>query len=292
MQVNAETLKDSKTVQYLLIVLRGMGQIMLQENALTGLIFLVGIFLGSIPMGVAAIVATFSGTLTAKMLRASEDDIQKGLYGFSASLTGVALLVFFKPAIIVWVAVIVGAVLASVIQHLFIKKNIPVYTFPFVLVAWVLVFSIQLFFPHVSAQPGSETIMPVSRYAFAFHGFGQVIFQSNIWSGILFFIGVFINAPQAALYALSAAVVGGLLAVVLALPADQVQAGLYSYNTVLCAIVFAGSSIKDGVWVLVSVVFATAISLWMNHYQLLALTFPFVAATWITLIIKKILEKK
>lgn len=50
-------------------VLKGIGQIMLQENALTGLLFLIGITCGSIEMGLGALLATVSGTATAILLK-------------------------------------------------------------------------------------------------------------------------------------------------------------------------------------------------------------------------------
>lgn len=39
-------------------LLKGIGQIMLQENTITGLLFLAGIFYGSFAMGVGAVLAT------------------------------------------------------------------------------------------------------------------------------------------------------------------------------------------------------------------------------------------
>ena len=84
------------------IVLRGIGQIMLQESALTGLLFLAGIFYGSVSMGLAAILAAFCGTLTAKIMGYDNSEIQKGLYGFSPALVGVALIFYFQPVFIIW----------------------------------------------------------------------------------------------------------------------------------------------------------------------------------------------
>nr|HPK05259.1 urea transporter [Bacteroidales bacterium] len=46
-------------------VFKGLGQIMLQENIITGLLFLAGIFYGSVFMGFAALLATICGTITA-----------------------------------------------------------------------------------------------------------------------------------------------------------------------------------------------------------------------------------
>ena len=117
-----------------------MGQIMLQENAVTGLLFLIGLFYGSISMGIAAILSVCCGTITARILGYDKTEIEKGLYGFSAALVGVALILYFEPAFIVWLSIIIGSILATIIQHLFIIKKIPVFTLPFVLVTWAIIF--------------------------------------------------------------------------------------------------------------------------------------------------------
>jgi urea transporter len=59
----------------------------------------------------------------------------------------------------------------------------------------------------------------------------------------------------------------------------------------LCAIVFAGTQVKDGVWVLISLVLSLVVSLLMLKIGVTKLTFPFVLATWITLFLKNRLEK-
>ena len=58
-----------KTASVLSTILKGLGQIMLQENSVTGLLFLIGIFYGSIIMGLAALLATICGTVTAYLLK-------------------------------------------------------------------------------------------------------------------------------------------------------------------------------------------------------------------------------
>src|SRR5690606_32183969 len=81
---------------------KGFGQIMLQENAVTGMVFLAGICFGSVSMGVAALLAATTGTLTAIVLKFPSENINKGLYGFSAALTGVAFVLFFNPGVMLW----------------------------------------------------------------------------------------------------------------------------------------------------------------------------------------------
>lgn len=108
-------------------VLKGVGQIMLQENRWTGLLFLVGLFLGSWQCGVAAILATAAGTFIAMKLNYDKSQINAGLYGFSAALVGVALAFIFQATILIWALIILGGALAGIIQHFFIQKNPGIY---------------------------------------------------------------------------------------------------------------------------------------------------------------------
>lgn len=267
-------------------VLRGLGQIMLQENALTGLLFLLGVFYGSITSGVAALVATTCGTIAAYLFQYDKAETEKGLYGFSAALVGVALTLFLKPGLFCWVLIIIGSVLASVIQHFFIKRNIPVFTLPFVLVTWLILFLSEHYFSGFMIEIPVAEVSSSDSVCFAIRGFGQVIFQGNLVSGALFFIAVFISSPIHALYGLAGGILSAILAFYFSVSIEDIGMGLLSYNAVLCAIVFAGTQIKDGIWVLVSVVLSLAISLLMGQYQLTQLTFPFVLASYLTQVLK------
>lgn len=267
-------------------VFRGIGQIMLQDNAITGLIFLIGIFYGSVFMGLAALLATLCGTITAKTLKYDQTKIDKGLYGFSAALVGVGIILFLKPVFASWLFIVIGSVLATVIQHFFIIRKTPIFTLPFVLVTWLLLFFVGYSFPQL-AREAIVSAAPASEYfTFPIKGFGQVIFQDNILSGTLFFIAVFISSRVAALYGLAAAILSGILSLCFSVPIEIVGMGLFSYNAVLCAIVFAGTRIKDGVWVLIAVLLSLVINLMMSWYQLIPLTFPFVAASCIAILVK------
>lgn len=271
---------------FVITILKGVGQIMLQENAATGLLFLIGIFYGSLTMGLAAILAVCCGTLTAMVLGYDRTEIEQGLYGFSAALVGVALFLYFKPVPTVWALVIAGSAVATIFQHWSIKQRIPVFTFPFVLVTWAILFASRHAFAEIVSVPGAVGASEGYSVTFPLRGFGQVIFQDSVLAGSLFFIGVFISAPLSALYAFAASVLAGLLSSLFGMPEADVGMGLFSYNAVLCAIVFAGSRLKDGFWVLISVVLSILISILMFRYQLIQLTFPFVAAACITLAIK------
>jgi urea transporter len=270
------------------VLLKGLGQVMLQENAITGLLFLAGIFCGSLEMGMAAMLAVVTGTCTARLLRFDKGALNSGLYGFSAALVGVALACMYQSSVLIWIAIITGAALAAVTQHFFIVRSVPVFTFPFILVTWLFLLLAHLY-PGL-AQPrmagtGSTTygtLVVLSR------GFGQVMFQDNLMAGILFFTGVLISRPLAAMYALGGVVISAVIACWMREPAAAIAMGLFSYNAVLCAVVFAGGRLMDGIWALIAVVLSVLVLILLNSWNIPALTFPFVLATWLTLLLQKL----
>ncbi|WP_372483085.1 urea transporter [Elizabethkingia anophelis] len=279
-------------------VLKGVGQIMLQENRWTGLLFLVGLFLGSWQCGVAAILATAAGTFTAMKLNYDKSQINAGLYGFSAALVGVALAFIFQATILIWVLIILGGALAGIIQHFFIQKKIPVFTFPFIIITWVLVFLLHQFTHIQSSDLISAEIVHTDYDDFltCTNGFGEVIFQGGVLSGIIFFVAVFISSPVAALYGFAASILGAGLSQLNGEPIQEVHMGLFGFNAVLSAIVFSGVKKTDGLWVLIAVVLTVVIDdiLVDNILNVVGgvFTFPFVVGTWITLLIQKIFVKK
>lgn len=286
-------LKDKIIVQkapFIAVVLRGVGQIMLQENAYTGLLLMLGIFLGSPVMSIAVLLATISGTLTAIILKYDKQEINRGLYGFSAALVGAALILFYKPVFIVWLFIVAGSVLAAKIQHFFIIYKIPVFTLPFVLVTWIALFLLdKIFFAEPSSLLSVESTI-INHYFFPLHGFGQVIFQIKLIAGIIFLFAVFIHSPLAALFGFAGATVAGFFSVIFPVSVDIVELGLFSYNAVLCAIVFSGKKPFNIVWMLFSSLLSAVIYFLMYQLKFVPLTFPFVAATMITLLIKNLPE--
>ena len=280
-----------KTASLVAILLKGFGQIMLQENSITGFLLLFGIFYGSFILGVAALLAVIAGTATAMLLKYDKSEIDKGLYGFSAALVGVAVLLFLKPVILSWLLIILGSSLATIIQHFFIKRKIPVFTLPFVLVTWAIILFARTYFTETMLLPSTSINSTHDYFTFGFKGFGQVIFQDNLVSGILFFIAVFISSPISALYGLAGGIVSAIIAFKFFVPIHDISMGLFSYNAVLCTIVFTGGQLKDGIWVLFSVLFSLLVSLFLAAFAIIPLTFPFVLASCITLFLKSKLIK-
>ncbi len=267
-------------------LLKGVGQIMLQNNAWTGLFFLAGIFYASVVMGVAAVLSVVIGTYTAKLFKYDESEINAGIYGFSAALVGVALTCLFEPTPVIWLSIVVGSILATVLQHFFSVKKIPAFTFPFIVVTWVFLFVFYQF-PFLAQSQISITDSALNNWLAAVTlSFGQVIFQGDNVSGILFFTGVLINRPIAVIYGVVAAMLSGLIAYKLDEPVNDIYFGLLGYNAVLCAITFSGKKLNDFILAFISIILSVLITIQMRNMGLPVLTFPFVLAAWLTLLIK------
>ena len=89
-------------------ILRGIGQVIFQNNIYSGILFIIGIFYNSWIMGLAALIGTIISTITAQSLKYSEDDIKNGLYGFNGTLTGIAVLCFFEFNLITAIALVLN----------------------------------------------------------------------------------------------------------------------------------------------------------------------------------------
>lgn len=267
-------------------ILKGFGQIMLQENSATGFLIVLGVFYGSILMGAAAFLAAVCGTGSAILLQYDKQEIDKGLYGFNAALVGAAVPLFFKPILICWIFIIVGSVLTTLLQRFFRRLDFPAFTLPFVLVTWIILVAVNQYFPEFLVEKQTGVNSPTDYFAFAIKGFGQVIFQDNLISGLLFFLAVLISSPISALYGLGGSVLSGILAYQLSAPTQDIAIGLYSYNSVLCAIVFATNHRKDSIWVFISLISSVFLSFLMYRFNLTQLTFPFVLVSSIILFIK------
>src|SRR5271166_680200 len=105
------------------IFLRGVGQVMFQDNALTGLLFLVGIAAGAFEenaafallMALGGLIGTVLGTITARLIGYDEKQIRDGIYCFNATLVGIALFFYFKPTVLAILLMLAGCVASSVV---------------------------------------------------------------------------------------------------------------------------------------------------------------------------------
>ncbi|MFO0907662.1 MAG: urea transporter [Isosphaeraceae bacterium] len=271
----------SRIPEPFLVGLRGVGQVFFQENALTGALFVLGIAMGSPLMAVGAVLGTAIGTATARALRFDEGETTAGIYGFNATLVGVASLFFLKLSAITLALLVVGCVVSTILTRL-VRRHVPfpTYTAPFIVTTWVIVL--------VGPAIGAAQVEPGPPISAGFvtavaHGVGQVMFQASIWTALLFLVGIAINDREHAAWTVVGSVVGLLVALYHHdTPEEAAALGLYGYNAALTAIavfLWRRSLIPPLLGILLSVPLT-------EHFPIPgvpALTAPFVLATWVVL---------
>lgn len=269
-----------------LIVLRGVGQVFFQENALTGLLFVIGIAISSPLMAIGAIVGSVVGTCTARALKFNDAEIKAGIYGFNSCLVGIAMLFFFGAGITNLLLILVGAAAATILTCV-LRKHVPIptYTSAFILVTWVLYF--------VAKSAGLEQVGPDGPPAApglassVARGIGQVMFQGSVWTGILFLIGIAISDWEHAILV----VVGSLLGMAIGAyhheSSEEIAAlGIFGYNATLAPValyLYRRSILGPLVGIMISVPLIELFPM----LGLPALTAPFVLATWSVLLLQR-----
>lgn len=188
----------------LLILGRGIGQVMFQNNALSGLFMLIGIFLNSWQMGILAVCGNIISTLTAHFSGYKYDDIKNGLYGFNGTLVGIAVGVFLQLSVGSLIMLIIASALSTWIAYFFNQQRlIPGFTAPFILAVWGMLGVCSWLIPDLLSVSYTviDTTQNINYFQAFCLGIGQVMFQGNtILSGLCFLIGILINSRKASLY--------------------------------------------------------------------------------------------
>ena len=122
--------------------LRGLGQIMLQDSWVSGLLFLAGLAVSSPWAALWGFVGSSIGTYGALLYGTSEIAVSSGLYGFSPALTAIALgCVFYHPSWRSALWAVIGAVATLFVQgalNVFLEPlGLPALTAPFCITTWL-----------------------------------------------------------------------------------------------------------------------------------------------------------
>jgi urea transporter len=273
-------------MRFIQTILRGIGQVMFQNNVYSGILFLIGIFYNSWLLGLAALFGTIISTSTAQILKYSEEDINNGLYGFNGTLTGIAVLLFFEVNYATILALILGAVLSTLIMH-FLKKILPAFTAPFVLATWLVIYFLLFVVNFPLLHSSAPTDNTVNILTASSNSFGQVMFQEHVITGLFFLLAIFVNNRLMAIYAIYAAVLGSLTGWLFLQPISDVNAGLMAYNAILCAIALTGKRLNDFFWITLAIILSTLFNIGLGITGIITLTAPFVLTTWVILKFKK-----
>ncbi|MGB5812514.1 MAG: urea transporter [Polyangiales bacterium] len=242
--------------------LRGIGQVVLQNNPWTGLVILAAICVNSWIYGTLCLLGALLATLTAVVFGADRGAIRAGLHGFNGALVAIALDAYTSSnytagTIPGWqlITLTVFAVVLSVFVAMAIGKftslvGLPALTASFIVVSLVFV-SGALAVPMIESAPleapafanPEELAAPYTLATFlegSGKGVGQVFLQDNYITGALILVGIAINTRIGALMALLGCVLSTGIAMALGYPEANIHAGLYGYNGVLTAIALGG----------------------------------------------------
>jgi urea transporter len=300
-------------------LLRGTGQVMFQNNPLTGLLFLAGIFVNSAKLGGSGLLGLTASTVAAYLLGADRTLVRNGLFGFNGILVGIGLAFFLEFDALLAVYIVLGGAVSTIVMmalaNFFSTWDMPALTAPFVLTAWLLLFGVYQFAnvrpsPLISPMPlnpkavvqtelrelatGSGGLTALNLTHGFFRGIGEVMFQDNLATGVIFLVAILANSRISAAFAALGSALG--LATALVVGADGVSAyhGLYGFNAVLCAIALGGVFFvltwKSAIYALVASIFSAltfaAIAVLLSPIGMPALTAPFVLVTWMFLLPK------
>ena len=275
----------------LLILGRGIGQVMFQNNALSGLLMLIGIFLNSWQMGISAVSGNIISTLTAHFSGYGRDDIKNGLYGFNGTLVGIATGIFIELSLASLLLMAVASCISTWIVRLFsFQRSLPGFTAPFILSVWILLEFCTWIVPDMLlvSDTVTDTTQGIDYFQALGFGTGQVMFQGNIWTGLLFLVGVLVNSRAAAFYTVIGVLLPIPLAILLGIDAETLNMGLMGYNGVLCAIALGDRTLKSLVWASCSVLLSVVLQIIGMNLEITTLTAPFVVSVWVIMGIQKL----
>jgi urea transporter len=123
--------------------IRGIGQVFLANNLVSGILILVGIGICSRHLLFAAFAGSLLGNGFAVLAGAPNDMVEQGLFGYNSSLTLSAIVLFYVPSLGCIFLGILGVILTVVAQHalsaLYMPYGLPVGTVPFCIIALPLI---------------------------------------------------------------------------------------------------------------------------------------------------------
>ncbi len=262
----------------------GFSQVFLLQSALSGALILAGLFCNSWQLALLALLGCLVSRAVASLWRDTKSEIADGLYGFNGALVGIAIGVYWEISWLSLLLLVIGAALSTWLARAFRRHaQLPGLTAPFIIAVWALLL-VSLLAPQgvglIDSAAQLEEGQPLWRMLGVALGdsVGQVMFQANVLTGLLFFLAIAWESRRKALYALLGALIPML--VIPFVPEAVWREGLLGYNAVLCAIYWAGTGERRLLYALLSVVLSVLLELLALYAGLIPLTAPFVLSVW------------
>lgn len=303
----------SALLRFVDINLRGAGQVMFQNNPLSGLLFIAAIAWGALAADagsvlIGGLLGLVAATLAARWLRVPDDGLAAGLYGYNGLLVGLALPTFLVPTPLLWLYVLLGAAVSVVAMratgNVTQGWRVSALTFPFVLTTWLMLLAAYAFAglggqtPPFAGEmepldPAASNPLDLAGFVGGvLHSISQVFLKGDSVSALLFLAGLALGSPWAALFALAGALLAVSSAHLLGAESELVSAGLLGFSPVLTAVALGTVFYRPG-WrvaayaalgTLFTVVAQAAMNMAFAPLGLPALTAPFVLCTWLFLL--------
>jgi urea transporter len=301
---------DGKFMTFITTSLKGISQVILIENAITGLLILIAITIESYYLGIIALLSSIIGTLIGKFGGVAEQTINQGLLGYNSVLTGMALASFLSGPYM-WIIALVGSAVAAIFTatmlHFMQKTEIPILTFPFIILTWFILlasYKLKVIRLNPTLEPQNlaywqlDISGEINVLQDIFNGIGQVFFLDNTISDIILSLAVFLGGKKLGFYAVIGNIVSILIAYFLGGEHTLIARGLYGYNAILTIIaVSAVFNHEHNRFALLSGIIAACLtvpitaglSTFLLPYGLPALTMPFVLCSWLILSARKLM---
>lgn len=135
------------------IFFRNIGQVYLLGSEISGVIILLGIFIASVPAGIAAALGSLVAMVVSIGMGADPVVVSQGLYGFSPVLTAMAVGLIFlekspRVAIYALLATVVTVFVQGALDVIVSPMGIPSFTAPYVLTMYLFIAPKKLLAPH------------------------------------------------------------------------------------------------------------------------------------------------
>ncbi|WP_175977835.1 urea transporter [Burkholderia sp. BCC1047] len=268
------------------ILLRGIGQIVLQANALTGSLLLAALALNDLRLACAALVGSAAASMTAVLTGAERRDVEQGLHGFNGALAAL-IAVLFAPHQLAAVALVplvaIGAALVQRAMRASLARwrQCP-YSSPCLAVT-------ALWLPFVALQHADgATAAPVPTLASAadalLSGIAQTTFAQGAWAGALVVAGLAVASRRAAAFALGGAIASTVLLVALGASDASFAGGLLGFNGALAALALMSRGPRAA---LAAAALAALIQWLAMRAGIPVFTAPFALAAWVTVVVAR-----
>lgn len=291
--------------------LRGSGQVMFQQSAWTGLLFLAGIFWGAYEthtplVAWGAVVGLVVSTLAGYITSDKNDPGEAGLWGFNGILVGCAFPTFLASTWQMWIALVFCSMLTTWVRtgmnNVMAPWKVNSLTFPFVLLTWLFLFASRMMSgmaPDALSTPSLTEHLTVtldtsfgSLVQYWLKGVSQVFLIDSWVTGIFFLVGLLLCSRWAAFWGAMGSAISLAVAIVFKADAADISAGLFGFSPVLTGIAigctFYKPGIKSATWTVVAIIATVFVQAGMDAFfapfGLPTLTGPFCVATWLFLL--------